>query len=148
MPKVIVLVADSDDPKHGEIAVLDSQAEAERFVETLLETGTAAGRVRVFAGGELEAQVTQKPRVELVACEWAEPHAAEAPLRLAPVSNRSTPAEEEPVETADGEEPAASNGALGPSDPAVPDGDRSEPALTLLRRQPVRPVELMPELKH
>ena len=37
--KFIVLVADRDDPKHGEIVVGDTTAEAERLVETLLEAG-------------------------------------------------------------------------------------------------------------
>ncbi len=64
--KVIVLVADRGDPKHGEVVVLDSAAEAERLVETFLEAGYERGRVRVFAGSEMDAQVSQRPKVELI----------------------------------------------------------------------------------
>ena len=171
MPKVIVLVADVDDPKHGEIAVLDSHAEAERLVEVLLEAGTPPGRVRVFAGGELEAQVSQKPRVELVACEWAESRSAppadqevapapspspwDTPVPTAPVTNGSFPADGGPSDLADEEpdddeadEEPAEDGSEASPEPATPDAGPSEGSLTLLRRLPVRPVELMPELKH
>lgn len=51
--KVIVLVADPGDPKHGEIVVLDTTAEAERLVETFLEAGYERERIRVFAGAEM-----------------------------------------------------------------------------------------------
>ena len=64
--KVIVLIADRADPKHGEVAVLDGTAEAERLVETCLEAGYGPERIRVFAGAEIEAQISQRPKVALV----------------------------------------------------------------------------------
>jgi hypothetical protein len=174
MPKVIVLIADPDDPKHGEIAVLDSNVEAERLVEVLLEAGTPPGRIRIFSGAELEAQVTQKPRVELVECEWAETPAAPpdpwqtapaSPVRLATAANGAAPAGDEARDRveADTEDEAAAQAAdedEGESEERVAAADGEDaapdeaeeparepaPSLTLLRRLPQ--VELMPELKH
>lgn len=62
---VIVLVTDLDDPKHGEISVLESPVKAARLVETLLEAGFAQERIRVFHGAEMQAQVTYRPVVAL-----------------------------------------------------------------------------------
>ncbi len=67
--RVIVLVADRNDPRHGEITIRDNTAEAERLVETLLEAGIEQDRIRVFAGGEMDAQVTHRPVVALVVDE-------------------------------------------------------------------------------
>lgn len=64
--KVIVLVTDRDDAKHGEISIIDSMGKAERLVETLMEAGFERERIRVFSGGELELQVTHRPVVSLV----------------------------------------------------------------------------------
>lgn len=64
--KVIVLVCDRDDPKHGEISVLEDTHKAERLVETLLEAGFEQERIRVFSGAELEMHVTHRPVVSLL----------------------------------------------------------------------------------
>ena len=62
---VIVLIEDRDDPKHGEIAVLEDMRKAERLIETLLEAGFEQERVRVFTGSELDMRVTHRPVVAL-----------------------------------------------------------------------------------
>ena len=64
--KVIVLIADAADSKYGEVAVLESTAEAERLIETFLESGYDPERIRAFAGTEIEARVSHRPRVDLV----------------------------------------------------------------------------------
>ncbi len=63
---VIVLVADRDDPKHGEITVVEGAGKAERLVETLLEAGFEQERIRVFTGAELNLQISHRPVVALV----------------------------------------------------------------------------------
>ena len=126
--KVIVLVADRDDPKHGEIVVVDTTTEAERLVETLLDAGFDRERVRVFSGTEMVAQVSQRPKVELV--EWGldEPVPAAA-------------AEDSPVE----EEVQPAEALSEDHAPEVENGNSSAP---LFRTPPEKSVELMPELLH
>ena len=123
--KVIVLVADRDDPKHGEIVVVDTTAEAERLVETLLEAGFDRERVRVFTGTEMEAQVSQRPKVELVEMGLDEPAPAD-----------DSPAEEE-VQPAE---------ALSEAHAAELETEHS--SSPLFRSPPVKSVEMMPELLH
>ncbi len=53
MSKAIVLVADRDDAKYGEITVVDDLRKAERLVETLLEAGFDRERIQVFVGNSL-----------------------------------------------------------------------------------------------
>jgi len=65
--KIIVLVSDRGDSKHGEISVLDDPHKAEKLVETLLEAGFEQERIRVFAGRQSDFQVSQRPVVALVA---------------------------------------------------------------------------------
>lgn len=77
--KVVVLISDRDDPKHGEISVVESARKAERLVETLLEAGFERERIRVFSGSEMDMQVTQRPVVVLVGEESVESTAAEEP---------------------------------------------------------------------
>ncbi len=67
--KVIILVTDKDDDKHGEISVVDNMGKAERLVETLIEAGFEQERIRVFSGSELEIQVMQRPVVSLMRSE-------------------------------------------------------------------------------
>ena len=123
--KFIVLVADRDDPKHGEIVVVDTTAEAERLVETLLEAGFDRERVRVFTGAEMEAQVSQRPKVELVERGLDEPAPAD-----------DSPAEEEvqPAEALSGTHSAEVENESGAS--------------ASLHSPPEQPVEMMPELLH
>ena len=64
--KIIVLVSDKDDSKHGEISVLDDPQKAERLVETLLEAGFDQDRIRVFNGRSSDFEVTHRPVVALV----------------------------------------------------------------------------------
>ena len=123
--KFIVLVADRDDPKHGEIVVVDTTAEAERLVETLLEAGFDRERVRVFTGTEMEAQVSQRPKVELVERGLDEP---------APADDSPAEGEVQPNEALSGAHAAEVEEENSPSRP--------------LSRPPEQPVEMMPELLH
>ncbi len=67
--KVILLVSDPDDPKHGEVKLLDDPETAERVVETLLEAGFEQERIRVFTGTETTVVVTHRPVVTLMSGE-------------------------------------------------------------------------------
>ena len=74
--KIIVLVSDRGDSKHGEVSVLDDPQKAERLVETLLEAGFEPERIHVFAGRASEFQVSHRPVVALMAeGEEGEPEA-------------------------------------------------------------------------
>jgi hypothetical protein len=64
--KIIVLVTDRGDSKHGEISMVDDPGKAEKLVETLLEAGFEQERIHVFAGRESDLQVSQRPVVALV----------------------------------------------------------------------------------
>ena len=66
---VIVMVEDLDNSAHGEIHVMEDSEKAERFVETLLESGHGQERVRVYAAEEFQMQVSQRPVVSLKAAE-------------------------------------------------------------------------------
>ena len=123
--KVIVLVADRSDPKHGEIVVVDTTAEAERLVETLLEAGFDQERVRVFSGAEMETQVSQHPKVELV--EWGLDEQA-------PAGGSTAEEEVQPAE------------ALSEAHAAEAENENS--SSPLFRSPPEKAVELMPELLH
>ena len=123
--KFTVLVADRDDPKQGEIVVVGTTAEAERLVETLLDAGLDQERVRVFTGTEMEAQVSQRPKVELVERGLDEP----APADDSPVEE-----EVQPVE------------ALSEAHAALEETENS--SAPLFRSLPEKSVEMMPELLH
>ncbi len=64
--KIIVLVSDRGDSKHGEISVVEEPRKAEKLVETLLEAGFEQDRIHVFTGKESDFQVSQRPVVALV----------------------------------------------------------------------------------
>src|SRR3972149_7975861 len=64
--KIIVLVTDRGDSKHGESSILDEPRKAERLVETLLEAGFEADRIKVFTGRSSEFEVNSRPVVALV----------------------------------------------------------------------------------
>ena len=63
--KIIVLVSDRGDSKHGEISIVDDPHKAEKLVETLLEAGFEQERIHVFAGRQSDFQVSQRPVVAL-----------------------------------------------------------------------------------
>ncbi len=77
--QVIVIVCEKDDPKHGEITILEGPERAERLVETLLDAGFEAERIRVFGGTEKHLQISYKPVVAL---------AGDGDDRIAPPSAR------------------------------------------------------------
>src|SRR5436190_24330778 len=67
MPEqVMVIVADPDDPKHGEINVVENAQKGARLVETLLEAGFDQARIRVYSGAEMDMRVRHRPVVALV----------------------------------------------------------------------------------
>lgn len=65
--KMIVLVDDKETEGSTEITVVDTAEQAERLVETLLEAGYAAQRVRIFAATQNEFVTTYRPVVSFVA---------------------------------------------------------------------------------
>ncbi len=157
-PRVIVLIADPADPKHGEVTVLDGTAEAERLVETCLQAGYSPERIRVFAGAEMEAQISQRPKVDLVTKE---------PDQLAQADDSPVGEEVEPVEASRQEEDELAHTLAGEGD--EPAGDHTQDEIqpvhapsearaagwenwsgtsSALSRQPEKPTELMPELLH
>ncbi|MFB3093980.1 MAG: hypothetical protein ACE1ZN_06215, partial [Dehalococcoidia bacterium] len=95
------------------------------LVETLLEAGFERERVRVFTGSEMEAQVSQRPKVELVERGLDEP---------APADDSPTEGEVQPAEALSGAHAAEVEEENSPSRP--------------LSRPPEQPVEMMPELLH
>ncbi|HEU4759948.1 MAG TPA: hypothetical protein VFT91_08215 [Dehalococcoidia bacterium] len=98
--RIIVLVTDRDDPKHGEVTVLDDPRKAERLVETLLEAGFDNQRFRVFTGAEMDMQITHRPVVSLLGEDAAaeeEPQAEEAEAE--PEAHQTEEAEEEEAAT-------------------------------------------------
>ncbi len=93
--RVIVMVSDLDDPKHGELNVVDGHQKAARMVETLLEAGFEQERIRIFNGEEMGMQVAHRPVVALVS--------GTAP------ANGATPVEDDaPEETVAADKPALS----------------------------------------
>ena len=143
--KVIVLMADRDDPKHGEVAVLASTAEAERLVETCLEAGYDPERIRVFAGAEIEAQISQRPKVDLV---------AEEADRLAHADNSPVGREVEAVDAPSEEETELGHTPGEEEDEAADtrSQDEVQPVHALSEANtaflPLKPVEFMSELLH
>ncbi len=61
----VLVVSDESDGKYGEVSKLDTAHEAERLVETLLESGIDQNRIRVFAGAEAEFETIYRPVVSL-----------------------------------------------------------------------------------
>jgi len=100
--RIIVLVADRDDPKHGEITVLEDRHKAERLVETLLEAGFEQERIRVFAGTALDMQIAHRPMVTLVGKDLGDPDTDDAPqyTEAADASAEAGAEEEKAPETA------------------------------------------------
>ena len=63
--KVLVITENLNDSERRDIAILNGFAEAERLIGTLLQAGVTQERIQVFAGTELEMEVTQQPVVAL-----------------------------------------------------------------------------------
>jgi hypothetical protein len=87
--KIIVLVSDRGDSKHGEISMMDDPRKAEKLVETLLEAGFEQDRIHVFAGRQSDFQVSQRPVVEL-----AGEDEEDEPQVTAPVQEAAVPVQE------------------------------------------------------
>lgn len=64
--KIILVVSDEAGSRRGEISVLGTPEEAERTVETLLETGFDQARIKVFKGMPSEFATTYRPVVHLM----------------------------------------------------------------------------------
>lgn len=92
--KIIVLVSDKGDGKHGEISVLDDPQKAERLVEALLEAGFEEDRIHVFSGKASGFQVSHRPVVALV----TEGEERESPPAME-IAGREPVGEEPAIET-------------------------------------------------
>ena len=86
--KMIVLADGKETEGTTEITVVDTAEQAERLVETLLEAGYAAQRVRIFAGIENEFVTTYRPIVSFVAED--DTPAAKNERGQTPVASRPT----------------------------------------------------------
>jgi hypothetical protein len=64
--KMIVVLADQDDAKRGEITVVDNPRTAAHLVETFLEAGLERERISVLSGQQAEMRVGYRPVVALV----------------------------------------------------------------------------------
>src|SRR3990172_5847725 len=84
--KMIVLVGDKEIEGSTEITVVDTAEQAERLVETLLEAGYAAARVRIFAATENGFATTYRPVVSFLA-EDDTPAAEGAPRQTPAAAN-------------------------------------------------------------
>ena len=84
---VMVIVADLDDAKHGEINVVESAQKAARLVETLLEAGFDQERIRVFTGAEMDMRVRHRPVVAFVSGEEPAESEQEASAAEQPVAS-------------------------------------------------------------
>lgn len=125
--RVILFVADRIDPKRGEVSVLETAAEAERLMETLLEAGVERERLRAFSGDEVEARISHRPVVALT---------VEGPAEGAP------PAPSPEAEPADDETPPAS-APLAADIPAQETGKGASPLFGSFSSRAV-----LPELHH
>jgi hypothetical protein len=61
------MVFDLDDPKRGEMNVVNDSREAEQLVESLLQSGLVQDRIRVFSASPMDVKVVHRPVVSLVA---------------------------------------------------------------------------------
>lgn len=111
--KIIVLVCDKDDSKHGEITIMDDPQKAERLVETLLEAGFEKDRIRVFAGRTSEFQISHRPVVALVDGQEGGGRQPAAEGESREVEPEQPVAEEPVAEEPVAEEPAAVASATG-----------------------------------
>ncbi len=111
--KIIVLVCDKDDSKHGEITIMDDPQKAERLVETLLEAGFEQDRIRVFAGRTSEFQISHRPVVALVDGQEGGGRQPAAVAESSEVEPEQPVAEEPAAEEPVAEEPAAVASAMG-----------------------------------
>lgn len=117
--KIIVLVSDRGDSKHGEISMMDDPRKAEKLVETLLEAGFEQDRIHVFAGRQSDFQVSQRPVVALAGeDEEDEPQVA------APVQEAAVPVQEavapEPVADAKETEAGDREMEVGETEEEIP----------------------------
>lgn len=64
--RVLVMVSDLDDVKHGEISLHENPHAASKAVEKLLEAGFPQARIRVFSGDEMGMQIAHRPVVALM----------------------------------------------------------------------------------
>src|SRR3990170_9101744 len=92
--QMIVLVDDKETEGTTEITVVDTAEQAERLVETLLEAGYAAQRVRIFAGTENEFVTTYRPVISFAAEEdtpAAKNERGQTPVASRPSERLSSP---------------------------------------------------------
>jgi hypothetical protein len=105
----MVIVSDVENAKHGEINIVESIPKAGRLVETLLEAGFDQARIRVFAGGEMEMRVRQRPVVALIADDETSEPALDNDERVGKLTLRSETGAESPKQKVSAE-PYQQNG--------------------------------------
>lgn len=108
--QLVVFVADQDDPRRGEVTVLDDPRKAERLLETLLEAGFERERIRIFHAAELEMEVKHRLVVSLVADAARESAAAAEAAEESPVASDDPPGSESAEGQPDAEEGEAADG--------------------------------------
>jgi hypothetical protein len=107
---VMVIVADPDDAKRGEINFVEGPQKAARLVETLLEAGYEQTRIRVFNGSEMDMRVRHRPVVALLSSEEAGDKADAAAEGEAEPQTVASNAKAEAVKEAIAAEPYQNNG--------------------------------------
>ena len=108
--QLVVFVADQDDPRRGEVTVLEDPRKAEHLLETLLEAGFEQERIRIFHAAELEMQVKHRPVVSLVADAARESAASTEAAEESRVPSDAPPAPESEEGQPDAEEGEAADG--------------------------------------
>ena len=63
---VMVMIADKDNAKHGEMKVLSGPEEAASHIQSLIESGLEQKRIRAFYADRMEMKVSHRPVVALV----------------------------------------------------------------------------------
>jgi hypothetical protein len=120
--KVIVMVADKEDERRGEITVLEDPRKAELLIETLLEAGFEEERIRLYTGDKTDIQVAYRPVVALMNESGASERPAAPPVReREPAPVPQPVAEPEPVLVSAGRQPEQSEQE---ATPFVKDGVR------------------------
>ncbi len=106
---LIVMVLDQDNPKRGEISVIEDAHQAEQMVASLLEAGFEQERIRVFSASAVEVQVVHKPVVSFIS-EGTPASAEESSSEAIEDEDFASPATSEAQAPAEGDEVAVQNG--------------------------------------
>ncbi len=95
--KVIILVTDRGDDRHGEISVVDDLEKAERLIEAVIQAGFEQERIRVFTGSELGLRVSLRPVVTLASSDEAPEGGTEARVEGQEPAQEEAPVDEKDI---------------------------------------------------